>query len=157
MTRISLQDVRAKIEALAQPNLWVIGQQRWTMALARGVLAREAAVRAGNRESKPEPHELGLVFLEDLKQFDFDRIGGFDRLYFFNRNTQIQFIRDEDATDAFLTATSEDCEDMETLWPQQINPRMKEYRFAALLGGIPDARIGIRFCANHQTWRFYHE
>lgn len=157
MTRISLKDVRVMIEALAQPNLWVIGQQRWTMALARGVLAREAAVRAGNGSLKPEPHELGLVFLEDVSQFDFERTGDFDRLVFFNRDTQIQFIRDEDSPDAFLATTSEDCADMETVWPLQINSGMKEYRFAALLGSIPDARIGIRFCANHQSWRFYHE
>jgi len=157
MTNISLQDVKAKLEALAQTKLWVIGQRRWTMALARGVLAREAAVKAKNACPEPGKYELGLVFLEDMSQFDFNRIGEFDRLFFFNREIQIQFRRDESSPDTFQTATSEDCNDMETVWPKQINSRMKEYRFAALLGSIPDAKIGIKFCTKHRTWRFYHE
>ncbi|GEM_PF-761253 len=158
MKRIHHQQLKAEVDTHAQKNLWLIAQQRWSLQLAHKVLEREAAFKSKDKTYQANHMELGLVFLEDVDEFDFQRIQDFERLFFFNQNIQFQFVRYEDDPDYFLMSIhSDDCQDQETIWPLQINDRIREFRFGALLGSIPNARIGVKTCAKHQTWRFHHE
>ncbi len=158
MKRIHHQQLKAELDTHAQKNLWLIAQQRWSIQLAHKVLERESAFRTQNETYQPNHMELGLVFFEDVDEFDFLRIQDFERLFFFNQSTQLQFVRDEDDPDYFLMSIHDDnCQEQQTIWPLQINVKMREFHFAALLGSIPKAKIGVKTCIKHQTWRFHHE
>lgn len=157
MKSIKIDEIGDFLAGKNAPDLWVIAQKKWTMQTAQSVLEAETKIRAAESGFKADPRIMGTVFLQDISLLTRELLKDCDRVYIFNQRTQIQLLRSEDAQDEFFLA--EVCGDSsdEEMDPLQINAKMNEYRFASLLGCIPDAKISIRYCQSSNQWRFYHE
>ena len=163
MIKLSAQKVLSRLSELSQNDWWFIGQRKWSAKLANQVLDHEARLRANQNEEKPDPKELGLVFLKDVSQIDEALILDCNRIYIFNQTAQLHVIQNEDEKNSyFLTETLDCCDAMERVHPLQIKPAKSQQRshpflFASLLGSLPDSNIKIKKCIMHKEWRFYHE
>ncbi|GAB1365192.1 hypothetical protein MASR1M36_00630 [Candidatus Cloacimonadaceae bacterium] len=159
----SAQEVLQYIANLNQSNWWFVGQRKWSVALAYNILKHEARLRRSADANKPDPAELGLVFLKDISQVDEALITDCNRIYIFNHTTQLHIIPSEDAKNAFYLAETKDCcvkmEKIDCIHIKAAKEQNKPhpFLFASLLGSIPDCHIIVKHCCEHNTWRFYHE
>jgi hypothetical protein len=163
MKTFTAQEVLQYIADLNQSDWWFIGQRKWSAALANNILELEAHLRRSADEDKPSPTELGLVLLKDIFQVNEVLIQQCNRIYIFNQTTQLHIIPNEDAENSYYLAETNDCSDlMEIITCIHIEPAKEQnkthpFLFASLLGSIPDCRIQVKQCSEHNTWRFYHE
>lgn len=155
-------EILALITALEQNNWWFVGQKKWSARLSLQVLKLENDLRSTSQGSKPKPSQLGIVFIEDISELDETLLNECQRAYIFNDNTQIHIIQLQGQDVFWVSRISDCCTALKTIHPVQIRPANNQrdphpYLFASLLGSIPDKRIGVRLCRQHNLWRFYHE
>lgn len=163
MKTYTAQEVLQYITDLKQSNWWFVGQRKWSVALAKNILKHEAHLRRSADTNKPDPSELGLVFLKDISKVGEALVTDCNRIYIFNQTTQFHIIPSEVAADLFnLVETKDCCNNMELISRIHIKAATEQnkahpFLFASLLGSIPSCEIKVKQCLEDNTWRFYHE